>query len=131
MRTKGRARFATTLGVLACLAWSPKADGQGLVVPTAGPINSSMAGASVAAPIDFGSSYWNPATISGLDRSEFLLGSSVILPSIHLQTTLPADSIGGRFPTADRSGVSRSNSGVASNLATGTSFRLSENRPGP
>ena len=129
MRTKERARLVTTLGVLACLAWSSKATGQGVVIPTAGPINSSMAGASTAAPIEFGSSYWNPATISGLDRSEFLLGSSLILPSIHLQTTLPADSIGGRFPPTDRSGVARSNSGVASNLATGTAFRLSDDSP--
>jgi long-chain fatty acid transport protein len=129
MRTKDRARLVTTLGVLVCLVWSSRATGQGLVVPTAGPINSSMAGASVAAPIEFGSSYWNPATISGLDRSEFLLGSALIIPSIHLQTTLPANSIGGQFPTTDRSGVSRSNSGVASNLATGTSFRLSEDSP--
>ena len=128
MRTRDRARLVMALGILAGLAWSSRATGQGLVVPTAGPINSSMAGASVAAPIDFGSSYWNPATISGLDRSEFLLGSAVIIPSIHLQTTLPAGSF-GQFPTSDRSGVSRSNSGVASNLATGTAFRLSDDSP--
>ena len=129
MRTRNRARLITTLGVLACLAWSTPSMGQGLISPTAGPINSSMAGASTAAPIDFGASYWNPAAISGLDRQEFLLGSALILPSIHLQTTLPADSIAGRFPTADRSGTSRSNSGVASNLATGTSFRPSDDSP--
>jgi long-chain fatty acid transport protein len=129
MRIKGRARLVTTLGVLAWLAWSSMATGQGLVIPSAGPINSSMAGASTAAPIEFGSSYWNPATISGLDRQEFLLGSALILPSIHLQTTLPAGSIGGQFPTTDRSGLSRSDSGVASNLATGAAFRLSDDSP--
>ena len=125
MRIQARFRLAFLLGGL---FWSSRADGQGLVVPTAGPINSSMAGASTAAPIDFGSSYWNPATISGLDRQEFLLGSALILPSIHLQTTLPAGSL-GPFPTATRSGVSRSNGGVASNLATGTAFRLSDDSP--
>ena len=111
------------------MAWLPRASGQGLVLPTAGPINSSMAGASVAATIDFGASYWNPAAISALDRSEFLLGSGLIIPSIHFQSTLPAGSVGGLFPTSNRTGVSRSNSGVASNLATGTSFRLADDSP--
>jgi long-chain fatty acid transport protein len=115
MRMMVRARLVATLGMLACLAWSSKANSQGVVAPTAGPINSSMAGASTAAPIDFGSSYWNPATISGLERSEFLIGSQLIIPSIHFQS-----SFGGA------SGVSRSNSGVVANLATGTAFRLSD-----
>ena len=117
-----------TMGIIACLVWSSRASGQGLISPTAGPINSSMAGASMAAPIDFGSSYWNPATISGLDRDEFLLGSALIIPSIHLQTTLPGGTF-GPFPSGSRSGVSRSNSGVASNLATGAAFQLSEDSP--
>ncbi len=129
MRTAQRARLIMALGALACLAWTDRAVGQGIISPSAGPINSSMAGASVAAPIDFGASYWNPAAISGLERPEFLLGSALILPSIHLQTVLPADSIAGLYPPTDRSGLSRSNSGVASNLATGTAFRLSDDSP--
>ena len=128
MRARCRTRLVTTFGVFVCLACSSTSSGQGVVIPTAGPINSSMAGASTAAPIEFGSSYWNPATISGLDRPEFLLGSALILPSIHLRTTLPAGSI-GPFPATDRSGLSRSDSGVASNLATGTAFRLSDDSP--
>src|SRR3954452_17960986 len=110
---------ALTSFVLASLAWSSSTVAQGLIVPGAGPINLSMAGASTAAPVDFGSSYWNPATISGLERQEFLLGSQLIFPSIHLQTFLPAGTLGGRFPTTNRSGTARSDSGVASNLATG------------
>jgi long-chain fatty acid transport protein len=118
MGNKDRARFVATLGMLACLSWSTRATGQGVVVPSAGPINSSMAGASVASPIEFGSSYWNPATISGLDRPEFLIGSSLTIPSIHFGTSF-----------AGSSGVSRSNSGVAANLATGAAFRLSDDSP--
>ena len=57
-----------------------------------------MAGASTAAPVDFGSSYWNPATLSGLESQEFMLGSALALPSIHLQSGLPADSVGGDLP---------------------------------
>jgi len=88
-----------------------------------------MAGASVAAPVDFGGSYWNPAIISGLPRNEFLLGSQLIIPSIHMAASLPAGAIGGVFPPTNRYGVARSDSGVATNLATGVSFRLSEDSP--
>ncbi len=115
------------------LAWAAacggSAMGQGIYLPGAGPINRAMGGASTAAPVDFGSSYWNPAAISGLDRQEFLLGSELIIPSIHLNTNFPARSIAGRFPTTNRSGTARSDSGVASNLATGAAFRLSDDSP--
>ena len=74
------------LGLLALVSGPSRVNAQGLVAPGAGPINLGMAGASTAAPIDFGSSYWNPANISGLDRQEFLLGSQLVIPSIHLRT---------------------------------------------
>ena len=54
--------------------------GQGIISPSAGPINSSMAGESVAAPVYFGGSDWNPAIISGLSSQEYLLGSASIRP---------------------------------------------------
>ena len=88
-----------------------------------------MAGASTAAPVDFGSMYWNPANLSGLDRPEFLLGSELTIPSTHLTTVLPRGSIGGQFPRETRSGVSRSDSGVVPNLAAGAAFRLDDESP--
>jgi long-chain fatty acid transport protein len=112
--------------LLVTLTVSSSAFGQGVVLPTAGPINSSMAGASVAAPVDFGGSYWNPAILSGLPRNEFLLGSQLLIPSLHMTSSLPAGAINGVFPPTSRFGVARSDSGVASNLATGVSFRLSD-----
>src|SRR5947209_2684742 len=102
---------------------------QGIIAPGAGPINRSMAGASTAAPVDFGSSYWNPANLSGLERGEFLLGSELIIPSTHLTTTLPAGAINGVLPIRGRYGTSRSDSGVIPNLATGVAFRLSDDSP--
>ena len=114
---------------VALLSAISSAHGQGIIVPSAGPINSAMAGASTAAPVDFGGSYWNPAILSGLDSQEFLLGSALALPSIHLQSGLPADSIGGIFPQTGRYGESRSDSGVAAGLATGFSFRLTDDSP--
>ncbi len=116
---------SVTMGV-AILAAMSSTYGQGIMVPSAGPINSAMAGASTAAPVDFGSSYWNPANLSGLQSQEFLLGSALALPSLHLQSSLPADSIGGVFPPTNRFGDSRSDSGVAAGLATGFSFRMTD-----
>src|SRR5262245_8142153 len=92
--------------LLAVLSSSTAAFGQGLVLPGAGPIILSMAGASTAAAVDVGGSYWNPAIISGLPRSEVLLSSQFLFPSIHLQTFLPAGAVGGFFPPTNRSGTS-------------------------
>lgn len=59
----------------ASLAWS-----QGLIVSSAGPVNRSMGGAAVAAPIDaLGAIYWNPATISGLRSSETAFGLDMLI----------------------------------------------------
>src|SRR3954471_13492492 len=120
-------RTAAAIGVIAFCSSSALA--QGIVAPGAGPINRSMAGASTAAPVDFGSTYWNPANLSGLDRPEFLLGSELIIPSTHLTTTVPRGTFGGVFPTENRYGVARSDSGVVPNLAAGVAFRLSDDSP--
>ena len=117
------------LGSLILLLAGRYALGQGIIVPTAGPINSAMAGASTAAPVDFGASYWNPAIISALEEPEFLLGSALAFPSIHLDSAIPADSIGDVLPTTNRFGESRSNGGVAPGLATGFSFKLNDDSP--
>jgi len=78
------------IAALAVLTVTTTSFAQGIIAPTAGPINSSMAGASVAAPVDFGGSYWNPAILSGLPRNEFLLGSQLLIPSMHMTSSLPA-----------------------------------------
>ncbi len=112
------------IGSLLVVGLLPSSYGQGIIVPSAGPINSSMAGASTAAPVDFGGSYWNPAILSGLDSQEVLIGSALALPSIHLQSSVSAGSVGGLFPPTNRFGEARSDSGVAAGLATGFSFRM-------
>lgn len=53
---------------------------QGLYLSTAGPVNRAMGGASAAAPINaIGAIYWNPATISGLEKSELEIGAGLLL----------------------------------------------------
>ena len=115
----------TFLAVALSAVLSARAGAQGIIAPGAGPINRAMAGASTAAPVDFGSSYWNPANLSFLERQEFLLGSELIIPSTHLTTSLPAGAINGVLPPQGRYGVARSDSGVIPNIATGLSFRRS------
>jgi long-chain fatty acid transport protein len=52
---------------------------QGAIVSAAGSVNRSMGGATVAAPIDaIGAIYWNPAAISGLERSEMAFGVDLL-----------------------------------------------------
>jgi long-chain fatty acid transport protein len=123
-------QFLRAALVLAAVAiGSPSAIAQGVVANGAGPINQGMAGASAAAPVDFGSSYWNPANISRLERQEFLLGSALLFPSTHLASALPAGAINGVFPPQGRYGIARSDSGVIPSLATGLAMRLSDDSP--
>ncbi len=93
----------------------PAASAQGIIVPSAGPINSAMAGASTAAPVDFGASYWNPAILSGLDGPEFLLGSALAFPSIHMESasrpTRSAVYFRRRIDTARREAIAGSHPG--------------------
>lgn len=114
---------------LAGVLLASEAHGQGLIAPGAGPINRAMGGASTAAPVDFGSTYWNVANLSGLDRPEFLLGSELIIPSTHLTTFVPRGAFNGVFPPENRFGTSRSDSGLVSNLATGFAFKLDDASP--
>src|SRR5262245_39250342 len=93
------------------------------LLPHAGPTTSAMAGASTAAPVDFGSSYWIPAVLSGPEDQELLLTSALVFPRIHREHSLPAGAGGGPFPVSNRFGTVRSDSGVASGLATGSCRR--------
>lgn len=119
--------IASLLAVGMIAASASSASAQGLIAPTAGPINSGMAGASTAAPVDVGGSYWNPAIISGLPRSEVLIGSGLYFPSQHLQTVIPAGAIRGVFPRENRFGLTRSDSGVGAGPAVALAFRLDDN----
>jgi long-chain fatty acid transport protein len=82
-------------------------------MPAAGAVNRSMAGASVAAPLDaLGAIYWNPATLSGLENSDMELGTAVAYTSYHVASFLPTDAFGPGMPSRPMYGRTRSNSGV-------------------
>ncbi len=89
--------------VLAALGFVHHSHAQGIVLPGAGPVNRSMAGAGVAAPLDAaGAIHWNPASITGLESSEFLLGAELLCLTTHVESSFG--------PLA---GETRSDSGVS------------------
>jgi long-chain fatty acid transport protein len=58
---------------------------QGIVLPGVGPINRSMGGAAVAAPLDAaGAIHWNPATLTGLDGNQVVIGAELLYPTTRL-----------------------------------------------
>ncbi len=81
------ARIAV-IQLLALAALLEFAHAQGVIIPAAGPINRSMGGASVAAPIDaMGAIYWNPASISGMERSELGFGVDLLWANHSVDST--------------------------------------------
>lgn len=70
-------------------------NAQGFILPGAGPVNNSMGGAAVAAPIDAtGAIHWNPATITGLAGSSVDIGSEMLNVRHRVSSTT-----GGAAPT--------------------------------
>jgi long-chain fatty acid transport protein len=62
---------------------------QGVVLSGIGPINQSMGGASVAAPLDaLGAVHWNPATMDGLPHSQMDFALTLLYPQSRLTTTV-------------------------------------------
>jgi len=99
MSDQGRnlARIALSFAAFgAMLSAAHYALGQGILMPSVGPINQSMSGATVAAPIDsIGSIDWNPAAISGLPTSEVAVGLGLVLPKSALSSAIPAFGVAG------------------------------------
>src|ERR1700724_1691834 len=68
---------------------------EGIVLTGAGAVNRSMGGAATAAPIDAtGALYWNPASITGLKRSEMEFGMELLFPHTTLSSSVPAGALG-------------------------------------
>lgn len=77
----------TLLGVLLL---GTTVSAQGIFLPSAGPVNRGMAGASTAAPLDsIGAFYWNPATISALPSSEMAVGMELLLSDLQASSDVP------------------------------------------
>jgi long-chain fatty acid transport protein len=106
----GQRRLATgarllpaLLAVTLALVMAPApAAAQGIFLPGTGPINQSLGTAAVAAPLDSaGALNWNPASISGLYRSEVAIALGVVIPD----TSLSSEAFGLAGTTQGDSGV--------------------------
>jgi long-chain fatty acid transport protein len=84
----------------------------GAVLSGAGPVNRSMAGASVAAPLSPGGAiYWNPATLSGLERSELEAGAELLFVHSRLDSSVAPGALAPGVPPTLLSGSTTSDGG--------------------
>jgi long-chain fatty acid transport protein len=59
------------------------------MVTASGPVNRSMGGAAVAAPLDaIGAIRWNPASVSGLTSSEIGFGLDLVWPMLEIDSSI-------------------------------------------
>ena len=104
----GLAVLAALLGANA----TPARAQFGIAVAGVGPINRSMGGAAVAAPLDAaGALYWNPASISELN-SEMEFGVGLLIPRTSISSSVPAGALGNGMPAANSAGTNGGNNGV-------------------
>lgn len=85
----------------------------GTVLSAAGPINRSFGGAAVASPLSAaGALLWNPATMSGFQRSELETGAELLFPHSTLESRFSSNSFGPGIPPVDLAGRTRSTAGA-------------------
>lgn len=97
---------------------------QGLVLPSVGPVNRSMAGASVAAPLDAtGALYWNPATLSGLPSSEMDIGVELLYSRSRVSSAVAPNTFGPGIPPVGLAGSTNADNGVFPLPNLGLSYR--------
>jgi long-chain fatty acid transport protein len=81
--------FAAIFVCCLALGASAVANAQGIVISASGPVNQSMGGAAVAAPLDaIGALRWNPATIEAVD-SQFGFGLDLAWPELETSSSIP------------------------------------------
>jgi long-chain fatty acid transport protein len=98
--------------VAAALCAMPASAQYGLYLTGAGPINRSMGGTAVAAPLDsIGATYWNPATSTALgSRVDF--GAELLTLQATLDSALSPSSLAPGVPALGMSGSTRGDNGV-------------------
>jgi long-chain fatty acid transport protein len=70
--------------------------GQGVLLRSLGTVNDSIGSVATATPIDAaGAIYWNPASISGLEKSEVSFGVGIIMPKMRVSSSIESMSISG------------------------------------
>jgi long-chain fatty acid transport protein len=84
-----------------------------------------MAGTSTAVGVDaVGALFWNPATMSGLQRSEIAIGSNLIIPHNGVTSTIPAGALGPNLgPAQTISGRTNSDNNLTPTTALALVYR--------
>ena len=116
---------AARLALVGMLAICGTASAQyGPLLSGSGPVSRSMAGVAAASPLSpSGAVYWNPATLTGFERSETDFGLELLLLDTRLSSQFPAGSLGPAVPPVALSGQTRSNSTVYPLPNVGTVYR--------
>ena len=126
MRNSRRTRLAClALGLTALLASADTAFGQyGPFLTGSGPGNRAMGGVAVANPQTPSSAiFWNPATMSGFDRSEMDFGAELLRINTSISSSYPANAFGNGIPGAALYGNTKSNSTIFPLPNAGLVFR--------
>ena len=96
----------------------------GLLFSGAGPVNRSMGGAATATALDAtGALYWNPATLSGLARSEIAFGVELLAPQERLASGVAGGALGPTGPPLSVAGSNRGDVGVFPLPSAGLAYR--------
>jgi long-subunit fatty acid transport protein len=112
------------LAAAVLLLIAQSAHGQGIIPPGAGPILRSFGGTAIAAPLDtIGSLYWNPATLSFLDK-RIDIGAEFIWKDQTIESTIPANLLGPGMPPMSVTGKTASDDGMQIAPATGMLVRF-------
>ncbi len=123
-----RARMPALL-IAAMLSASPDvAPAQGIVAPGAGPLLRSFGGTAIAAPLDaVGALYWNPATLSFLDR-RIDIGAELFWKDQAVESTIPPNLLGPGVPPTSVTGKTTSSDGMQLGPATAIVIRSKSKR---
>jgi long-chain fatty acid transport protein len=117
-------KFSLVAIAIAMMGAESSLFGQGLQLPGIGPVNRSMGGAAVAAPLDpIGAMHWNPATISGLESNQLSFGMELITPVANLSSRIPANLFGPGVPATTLQGYAESDSGWSALPSIGFIYR--------
>jgi long-chain fatty acid transport protein len=96
----------------------------GFILNGIGPVNRSMGGAGVAAPLDAsGSLYWNSAAITGLGGSELDAGLELVFPNENLSSSLAPGTLGPGIPPVPLAGRTHGDTGAVPLPAMGLVYQ--------
>ena len=135
-RCSGRFQIIAAVAMLLALQANQTLLAQGTIFSASGPVNRSMGGASVAAPIDaIGAIYWNPASISGMERNETAFGLGLLIPNHTVSSSIggvggSSEADAGIFPVPNIGWVHRpENSRLTYGLGVNTAGGFGTNLP--